>query len=450
VDGFLDDLAVPASGWSSLAAGLDRDRLSDGPPPMAPLNVLVFSQYFWPETFRINEVALSLKAAGADVTVLTGKPNYPDGEIYEGWSSHGIQHERWRGIDVLRVPLRPRGRSSALGLALNYLSFIVSSATFGPWLLRGRRIDAILVYGNSPLLKGLSALVIRVFKRAAMVVWVQDLWPESLEATGFVRRSAALKAVEWLVRLLYLGCDRILVQSEAFRAPVARLAAAERIHYHPNPGELAFSLPAIDASASPITLRPDRFNVVFAGNIGTAQAVETIVGAAALLATDPRVAIVLVGSGSRADWVRDEVVRLGLSNLTLAGRFPPEMMPAVFEQASALLVSLTRRDVFAMTVPSKVQAYLAAGRPIVASLDGEGGRVVLESGAGVVTPAEDARTLADAISSLASRPQSELNAMGRAGRTYYETHFEPERLAGRLMTHLREAIAERHPNGGKR
>lgn len=406
------------------------------------MRILLVSQYFWPETFRINEVVRSLRDAGADVTVLTGKPNYPEGRLFDGYRAWGTSREDYHGIPVFRVPMAPRGKGSAVRLAWNYLSFVLGASLFGPWLLRGRQVDAIVVYGISPILQGIAAIVLKLFKRCPAVLWVQDLWPQSLEATGFVRNRHALKAVEWVVRGIYRFTDLLLVQSPAFVDEVAALSDRRKIAYHPNPGELAFDdLDPAAAGKPPFDFRPG-FNVVFAGNLGTAQAVEAIVEAAELLKGREDIRFVLVGSGSRADWIREEVRRLGLGNVELPGRFPPEAMPAILGAASVLLVTLAKSDIFGLTVPSKVQAYLAAGRPILAALDGEGARVVSEAGAGLAVPAEDARALADAIARMAGMPPAELAAMGRSGRAYYHSHFAPDLLARRLIGHLERAIED--------
>ena len=408
------------------------------------MKVLIVTQYFWPESFRINEVARSLRDAGAEVTILTGKPNYPDGKVFEGWRAGGVQRQAYFEMPVLRVPMCPRGQGSAVRLALNYLSFAASGSVFGPWLLRGRQIDVILVYGISPILQGIAAIAIKVFKRAPVVLWVQDLWPQSLAATGFVTDRRALKLVEWLVRGIYRFSDMLLVQSQAFIEPVAQLASRDRIRYQPNPGELAFDSPQAGIDPSPVAVDPPRFDIVFAGNLGTAQSVETIVEAASMLSDAPHLRFVLVGSGSRSDWIRDEVARRGLANLVLAGRFPPEAMPAIFREASVLLVTLTGDDIFRLTVPSKVQAYLAAGRPILAALDGEGARVVAEAGAGVCTPAQDAAALAAAVRAMAAMPRDQLESMGRSGRDYYNANFAPAALAGRMLAFLDEAVQTAH------
>lgn len=403
------------------------------------MKILIVSQYFWPETFRITEVVQSLRDVGCDVTVLTGQPNYPDGVVLPGYSAASLRTQIHDGLTIHRVPLVPRGDGSALRLALNYLSFVVSAAVFGPWLLRGQRVDAILVYAPSPILQVIPAVWLAWLKHAKLVTWVQDIWPESLSATGFIRDRKILDGVSAVVRWIYRKNDLLLVQSQAFVEPVERMAGRTPVAYHPNPGELAFSKRNSDRP-SPLQFEPG-FNVVFAGNLGTVQALDTVLATAQFLRDEPDVRFVLVGSGSRSEWLQQETRRLGLDNVKMLGRFPPSDMPGILAQASAVLVSLARDPIMSRTVPSKVQAYLAAGRPIIASLDGEGSRVVLEAGAGVACPAQDAQALADAVRQLRDASPEERERMAKCGRFYYQQHFEPKLLARRLAQFLSGVVS---------
>ena len=408
------------------------------------LRILVLSQYYWPESFRINEVVESLRCAGCHITVLTGQPNYPLGEVFDGYHAGGIkvqQHEL--GYSIYRVPLAPRGRGGAIGLVANYLSFVLSASVLGPWLLRKQHFDVVFVYAPSPIIQAVPAVWLAFLKRAKLVTWVQDLWPQSLEATGFVRNRRVLDTVAVLVRWIYRHCDLLLVQSQAFVPPVKAMAGRTPVQYHPNPGELAFGQ-AGSSGPSALVLEPG-FNVVFAGNLGTVQALGTVLDAAELLRPHANVRIVLVGSGSRSEWLQQEVVRRQLCNVQLAGRFPTEAMPGILAQASALLVSLARSPIMSQTVPSKMQAYLAAGKPIIASLDGEGARVLEASGAGVACPSEDAAALAEAVLRLRAIPQAELQRMGAAGQIYYKQHFDPAVLAEKLLQHFTKVLAEVKP-----
>jgi glycosyltransferase involved in cell wall biosynthesis len=399
------------------------------------MRVLILSQYFWPETFQITEVATGLRDAGCEVLVLTGQPNYPDGVVFKGYSAWSLGVHEHLGLEVFRVPIVPRGRRSALRLVLNYLSFVLSAALFGTWLLRGRSIDVILVFAPSPILQAIPAVWLAWVKGASLVTWVQDLWPESLSATGFVKNNSLLEAVSRVVRWIYRKNDVLLVQSEAFVAPVEKMAGGTPVFYHPNPGDLSFS--NVEKFGSPVEFSAG-FNIVFAGNLGTVQALDTVLQAAILLRQEPDISFVLIGSGSRSEWLQGEVARLGLENVRLPGRFPPSVMPAILEKASALLVSLTRNPIMNQTVPSKVQAYLAAGKPIVAALDGEGARIVKAAGAGVTCPAEDAVALVSAIKQLRDMPKDQLERMGRNGGKYYQENFDPAMLATRLLERLSE------------
>lgn len=405
------------------------------------MKVLILSQYFWPEAFRINEVAQSLREAGCTVAVLTGQPNYPDGRVFTGYRALSVRREEVGGLPVYRVPIWPRGRGGALRLIANYLSFIVTAGVLGPWLLRRQRFDIIFVYGISPILQAIPGMVLRRTTGAALVPWVQDLWPQSLHVTGFVRDPRVLRIVEQVVRWIYRRSDLLLVQSRGFVPLVRAMCSGTPVEYHPNPGELAFQNEEFAARRS-LVLKPG-FNIVFAGNLGTAQALDTVITAAQLLATEADIRFVMIGSGSRLEWLQNEIRRLGLHNVELPGRFDPEDMPGILAQASALLVTLARSPIMSQTVPSKIQAYLAAGRPLIAALDGEGARVVEEAGAGVTCAAEDATALADAVRKLRSSTPQKLGEMSERARHYYQQHFEPTALARQLRQRFESIVSMR-------
>lgn len=398
------------------------------------MHVLIVSQYFWPESFRVNDVVKTLSEKGIAVEVLTGKPNYPRGEIFPGYRAWGCQKDIYQGIDVNRIPLLARG-NSGWRLALNYLSFVVSGLLFVPWMLRKKRFDVIFIYAPSPILQAIPAIFLGWLKGYPVVLWVQDMWPESLSATGYVKNQAVLKLVELVVRFIYRHVDLLLVQSRAFEAPVRALASGTPIVYYPNSADDTFAMPATD-EAPAVEGLGEGFSVMFAGNIGTAQAVEVIVESASLLKEYADVHFVVLGEGSRWEWMKHEVQRRKLSNLHLPGKFPVETMPSFMQKASVLLVTLADQEIFKATIPSKVQAYLAAGRPILACLNGEGANLVTEAGAGLAVPAEDGHALAEAVLRLYHMPKQELEAMGTRGRLYYAAHFAHDILIDQLIGHL--------------
>jgi glycosyltransferase involved in cell wall biosynthesis len=402
------------------------------------VRILIVSQYFWPEGFRINDIVKTLVEKGAVVDVLTGKPNYPKGYIAEGYHAWGTQCESWEGSTVFRVPLFPRGTRSVWRLALNYLSFIFFGIIFGPWLLRKRQYDVVFVYGLSPILLAIPGILLARLRRRKLVLWVQDLWPDSLSATGYVDRPYLLRWVDRMVRWIYGHSDLILVQSRAFVAAVSAQAPSKNISYFPNSVDPSFSEPTDPRVVLPkVAALETGFPVVFAGNVGAAQAVEVVLGAAEMLKHISEISFVVFGQGSRWEWMREQVYIRGLTNLYLPGHFPLETMPGLMQKAGALLVTLADEPIFAKTVPNKIQAYLAAGRPIIACLNGEGAHVVDDSQAGISVPAEDAKGLAEAVLSIYRMSPEQRAAMGTNGRKYFKTHFEHDKLVEELMAHLR-------------
>lgn len=410
------------------------------------MRILIVSQYFWPESFIINQLSKALVLQGHQVVVLTGKPNYPEGNVYAGYKEKGVLREQMEGVEVIRMPLRPRKSGSGKDLLFNYLSFVWSGLLYFPWLVRGRVFDVIFVYIPSPITTVIPAIFLKVIKRTHLVVWVQDLWPESLSATGFVKNKFVLKMVGHLVRGIYACSDTLLVQSKAFIRPVSALTKQEKIVYYPN---------AIDdmqdqGMGEDIDLLPEdlkillesNFCLVFAGNIGKAQSIETLIAAAERLNCFPDIKLVLVGNGSMLEWAQREVARLQLENVVFAGSFPFSVMPSIFSRATVLLVSLKAEEIFSYTIPSKVQAYLSAGRPIIASINGEAARIIDEAGAGLTCSAEDVEGLVERVIQLFNMNAVERDILGQKGRKYFLENFEMELQCKRLVNIFEERICK--------
>lgn len=404
------------------------------------MRVSIVSQYYWPESFRINDVAKTLVKKGIQVEVLTGKPNYPRGKIFDDYRAWGFHREMHDDIHIHRIPLIPRAEGG-LRLTLNYLCFIISGFMFAPWLLRGKKFDVIFVPCLSPVMQALPAIFLGWLKGCPIVLWVQDLWPESLSATGYVKNKFILKLVELVVRFIYRHADLLLVQSEAFIPPVSALASGTPVKYYPNSVDESFCVPTSEALPDLPGLCQG-FTVMFAGNIGTAQAVEVIVEAAALLKDHSDIQFVVLGDGSRRDWMLQQANHRNLSNLYIPGRFPVETMPGLMQKASVLLVTLADQEIFAATVPNKIQAYMAVGRPIIACLRGEGSKLVVKAKAGLAVPAEDATGLADAVLKLYGMSVIEREEMGRQGQSYFRTHFDHDYLVEQLIDHLGNVVQQ--------
>ncbi|MDO9419781.1 MAG: glycosyltransferase family 4 protein [Herminiimonas sp.] len=398
-----------------------------------PLKILVVSQYFWPENFRINDLASELKKKGHEVTVLTGYPNYPDGKVFEDFTRNPHLYSLYDGVEVVRVPLFPRGQG-AFRLALNYASFALSACFFGVLKLRKKKFDRIFVFEPSPVTVGLPAILLRWLKKAPVAFWVLDLWPDSLKAVGVVKSRVVLRLVGYLVSFIYSRCDVLLAQSKSFVIHIQKYCRKDqKIEFFPNWAEDIFSDQISVEPAEELMQFEGTFKILFAGNIGDAQDFPAVLAAAELTAQQKDIQWIIVGDGRAAEWVKQEIVRLGLSNtVTMLGRFPLERMPSFYTAADALLVSLKADEIFSLTIPGKVQSYLAAGKPLLAMLDGEGASVILDAEAGLVSQAGAAADLAKAASELAAMKPEQRYVMGESGYRYYMAEFRRDALICRL------------------
>ena len=404
------------------------------------MRILVVSQYFWPENFRINDLVKEWVQRGHQVTVLTGIPNYPAGKVFDAYQAQPSAFATYEGAEVIRVPMLPRG-SGSLRLILNYLSFAVGGGVFGPWRVRGKPIDVIFVFEPSPVTVGLPAVWMGKIKKAPVVFWALDLWPETLAAIGVVRSSRGLSWVGHLVRYIYNRCTLVLGQSRGFLGNIARYCDDKaKIRYFPSWAEDVF----MDDSVRPapeVHEFADGFTIVFAGNIGEAQDMPAVLEAAERLKDNVYVRWVIVGDGRKSDWLQAEVTRRGLDKqVLLPGRFPVERMPSFYAHANALLVSLKRDPVFSMTIPGKVQSYLMAGIPLLGMLDGEGAAVIRYAQAGLTCEAGDGAGLAQAVLAMAAMPRDERKQMGLNGRNYAQQEFGRSQLMDRLEALLAEAV----------
>lgn len=398
---------------------------------VTPMRLLVVTQYFWPENFRINDLVSKLVRRGHQVTVLTGVPNYPDGHVFPAFLSDPSRYASYEGASVHRVPMLPRGKGG-LRLLLNYLSFAFSASTVGVWKLRGQKYDAIFAYEPSPITVGLPAVALRFTKNAPLLFWVQDLWPETLQAVGAVKSALVLSTVGKLVSFIYRRCDVILAQSKSFIPQIFKYAPAEsRVLFFPNWSERTLTSDEVNL-APEVPSESDCFSVMFAGNIGDAQDFPAILAAAESL-KGYAIRWLIVGDGRMASWVAEEIKKRGLQDQVLMfGRFPSERMPSFFKHADALLVSLKDEPIFSMTIPSKLQTYLSAGIPVLAMLNGEGADVVRESGSGITSEAGDYEGLAKAVLQLSHATPEERLEMGRKGRELSQREFDRDTLISRL------------------
>ena len=402
------------------------------------MRLLVITQYFWPENFRINDLVSELVERGHEIVVLTGKPNYPQGQFFPDFLRDPGQFAAYKGARILRAPMLPRGRGG-FSLIANYASFAIGAAIYGLYALRKEHFDAILVYEPSPVTVGVPAIVLRRLMGWPVAFWVQDQWPETLVAVGAVKSQAILRGIGKLVSYIYKRCDLILSQSKSLLSQIGKYTQHDkRIEYFPNWAESIF-YHRIAEAAIEVPLAENSFDIVFAGNIGEAQDFPAILEAAEILAEDRRIRWIILGDGRLAAWVREQVSQRQLErSVILLGRFPLERMMSFYEHADALLVTLKSDPVFSMTLPGKVQSYLAAGKPVLGMLDGEGASIIIEAKAGLVCAAGNARALADAALRMSKLSFDELQRMGGRGREFSDREFDRNTLLTKLEKWLSE------------
>ena len=400
------------------------------------MRILVISQYFYPENFKINDLCIGLKEKGHEVTVLTGIPNYPKGVFFEGFGFWKNNDSYWNDIKIYRSKLFPRGNNS-IRLMLNYFSFPLF-ASIKCFFLK-EKFDKILVYEPSPITVGIPAIVMSSIKKTPYFFWVQDLWPESLTAAGGISNKIVLKFFDSLTRYIYKKSKKVLVQSNGFKDYIiGQGISAQKIVFYPNSTENFYQpMPVMEGFKNKL---PQGFTILFAGNIGEAQSLQTIIEAAKIVkGKNIKINWVFLGDGRMRKDLENQIIQNELTNeVFILGSFPPKDMPFFFACADVLLVTLKKDKIFSLTIPSKVQSYLACKKPIIASLDGEGANIIQEASCGYASPSEDSKLLAENAIKLFNQTDDQRKTMGENALAYYKKEFERDMLLDRLISILNE------------
>jgi colanic acid biosynthesis glycosyl transferase WcaI len=384
------------------------------------MRILFVTQWFDPEpTFKGLAFARELTRLGHQVQVLTGFPNYPGGKIYPGYRVRLLQRERIDGIDIIRVPLYPSHSRSSLGRIANYCSFAIAAAVLGAMAVR--RPDVIYAY-HPPATVGLPALLLRTLFGARLVYDIQDLWPDTVSATGMMSSGLAMRLLFSLCGLIYARADHLTVLSPGFkRALIERGVRPEKISVIYNwcdetqigVGNGASVTRLLDEWA-------DKFLVIFAGTMGAAQALDSVLAAAQMTAPRrPHVHFLFIGGGTEVERLTRKAVDLQLTNVSFVARVPISEIGPVLGRADALLVHLKDDPLFRITIPSKTQAYMAAGRPILMAVGGDAELLVQEANCGIACEPESPARLADAVERLADMSDHDRRVLGENGRVFY-------------------------------
>lgn len=395
------------------------------------ISICLFTNHFYPEDFKANDIAFELVKKGFAVTVITGIPDYPKGKFFDGYGYIRKSREIVNGCKVYRLPIIPRGKGSAKRLALNYISYIVSASVFTFFHKFFHSYDAVFVHLTSPFFIGQCAVHLKKWQKIPLVFWTLDLWPESLTAAAGINNPIILKSQINMVRKVYQNCDKILIGSRGFEKSICEKGDfKDKLVYFPNWAE---SVDIAQNNEKYETVEPfasfsdDDFVILFAGNLGESQDLDCVLDAANVLKGNPRIKFVFLGAGRAKDHLVKKVMENGLENTVFfPGRFPLESMPFFMNKANVLLVSLKDELIFNLTVPSKVQFYMSQGKPILAMLNGDGANLINEARCGISVPASSLDSFISAINQIYTMSKEELSLLGKNGKSFYDDNFRKE------------------------
>lgn len=404
------------------------------------LKILVVTQHYWPEPFNFSEICEELVAKGHDVTVLTGLPNYPEGEIYPGYEHGKNRYEMRGGVRIIRSPLIPRGKSTVQRV-VNYFSFSHEASKLTVGLESD--FDVVLAFQTSPVMMAEPALAYGKRTGTPVLLWCIDIWPECLTAGGIPAGSPPYKVFKQVSKRIYKSADRVAVTSPSFKDYLHDMFGMDKAALIDLP-QYAEDIFACETEGIPDGYDLQKFNVTFAGNIGSAQSVETIVEAANLLKDNERIVFHIVGSGSSEEPCRNLAKAYGLTNVIFHGRHPLEEMPKYYQASDAMIASFANNPVLSYTLPRKIQSYLAAGKPVLGTVSGEAARVINEAPCGLASDPEDPVGLAANCIALSEQPAELIKALGEKGRAYYEERYTKRAFFERLEKSLQELKGTKH------
>lgn len=401
--------------------------------------VLLVSQNFYPENFKSNDIAFELQKQGYHVTVLTGIPNYPQGKYYLGYGLFRKRIETINGVKIYRCLQIPRGKKyTKILLPLTYLSFMVFGSLWAFYLALFKRFDSILVHQVSPITQTLPAIIVKKMQRKPLILWVLDLWPDAFVSGSGINNRFIISLLDKYVDFSYKNSNKILISSKGFRESVLEKTGNEqKILYFPNWAEESF----FQRVQKPIPQLPDGFKIMLAGNLGVSQNLENIMYTALRL-KDENVRWIILGDGSRKEWMEDFVSENLLEkSVFLMGKYPVETMAAFYEKADIMLLSLNNKyDDLKKVVPARLQSYMAAGKPVIGFIEGAAAEVISEAGCGYTISPDDVDGLVSIIKNIVSGDTQQLSVLGGNGKAYFDVNFTKQKCIGNLIEEIEGLI----------
>lgn len=402
-------------------------------------HILVISQYFYPEQFRINDICKEWIERGYQLMVITGIPNYPQGKYFNGYGIWKRHREVYNGIDIIRIPLIPRG-GNAIMLCLNYLSFVISG--FFWQLFTSVKADNVFIYEVSPMTQALPGIWYAKRKNIPCYLYVTDLWPENVEVVTGIHNPFILKLLQAMVDYIYRHCTDIFTSSKSFIEHISKRGISEsRLHFWPQYAE-DFYQPGVAVAATEIP-QDGIFNITFAGNIGYAQGLEILPEVAGILKEkNLKVRFNIIGDGRyRNDLIRLTEQKQIREYFNFIEKKPAVEIPRYLRSSNAAFICLSKSPVFAMTIPAKTQSCMACGIPILLSADGEVQDIIREAQCGFVSNSQDVEGLVRSIEKIIRLPQEELDQMASNSLNYYNSNFNKKILLDEMDLYFK---GERH------
>lgn len=395
------------------------------------MKILFVCQYFYPEVFRGNDIAFHWAEDGHEVHVVCGVPNYPNGVFYQGYGWFKKRHEVVNGVKVIHLPIIPRGNNKIM-LMLNYFSYLIVGWVYMLFHALFHKYDRVFVQQLSPVMMSAPGVLYKKLRRVPLYTWVLDLWPESLTAAGGINNKYVLAFFKHYVKSEYKHSDKILISSRSFEKSILEYGDyKDKIVYYPQWSDAS---PNDNVNKNDnLPELPEGFKLMFAGAVGEAHGFECTMEAARLTKEHKEIKWVIVGDGRKLEWVREYVKEYGLEETVYTlGRFPAETMSWFFNQADVMLVTLSDDPLFRLYSPAKISSYMAAGKPIVAVLNGEGAEVIKDAVCGWTLAAGDAEGFAKLAVKLSQMDKRVMEEKGANALRYYNEHFVKEKCLNDL------------------
>ena len=396
---------------------------------MSKKKILIITEYFYPEEFKINEIAVAWREKGYDVTILTQNPTYPLGEIYHGYANNWYSKDNYEGMDVYRVKAVTGYKESLFRKLLKYFTFMILGSIVS--LKIGKKYDYVFGFDVGPLTGMVPAILLKKIYNKPVVLWVQDVWPDSVYAYGFKKRELLVKMLDGFVRFVYKHTTSIAVSGEGFIKRVKPYVEENKtVEYLPNWAD------DLDETLEPVKLSQEsKIHFTFAGNIGKVQNLDNVLKAFASLPQKhlQKAQLNIIGDGSFLDALKKQVEDNDYKNIVFWGRKPRKEMNAYFQASDFLIVSLIDKPIFSLTVPAKVQTYIAAKKPILTIVSGDAARIIENNNLGFSANPSDIEAIQNIFMQAIQTTEDERKEFSGNCEFLTENEFNKEKIIDKML-----------------